>query len=97
METIRNYLESMFQSPPPGGFSIESMYPDMMPDELKYSIPGHQGTLEMVQNNQQQCYQKLFPDESYKLEKTAEGYMIIADDGTKFIFEDEEYKGKYNR
>lgn len=91
-----NYLESMFQSPPPGGFSIESMYPDMMPDELKYSIPGHQGTLEMVQNNQQQCYQKLFPDESYKLEKTAEGYMIIADDGTKFIFEDEEYKGKYN-
>ena len=91
-----NYLESMFQNPPIGGFSIESMYPDMMPDEFKYSIPGHEGSLEMVQNDQQQYYQKLFPDESYKLEQTANGYMIIADDGTKFIFEDEEYKRKYN-
>lgn len=90
-----NYLESMFQSPPPGGFSIESMYPDLMPDEFKYSIPGHQGTLEMVQNNQYQFYQKLFPDESYKLEKTTQGYMIIADDGTKFIFEEAEYKRIY--
>lgn len=87
-----NYLDSMFQIPTERDVFVESMNGDLMPDEFNYSIPGHQGTIEMVQNNQSQFYQKMFPDETYKLEKTVGGYMITADDGTRFIFEDQESK-----
>ena len=91
-----DYLSSMFQNPTERDVFVENMYSDLMPDEYHYSIPGHQGTLEMVSNSQHQYYQKLFPDESYKLNKTANGYTIIADDGTKFIFEDKEKKQSYS-
>lgn len=92
----QDYLSSMFQNPTERDVFVENMYSDLMPDEYHYSIPGHQGTLEMVSNSQHQYYQKLFPDESYKLNKTANGYTIIADDGTKFIFEDKEKKQSYS-
>jgi len=91
-----NYLNSMFQIPTQRDVFVENMYTDLMPDEFKYSIPGHQGSLEMVLNSQNQYYQKLFPDESYKLEKTSSGYIITDDDGTKFYFEDCESKQSYS-
>ena len=91
-----NYLNSMFQIPTQRDVFVENMYTDLMPDEFKYSIPGHQGSLEMVLNSQNQYYQKLFPDESYKLEKTSSGYIITDDNGTKFYFEDCESKQSYS-
>ncbi len=91
-----NYLSSMFQIPTERDVFVEGMYSDLMPDEFNYSIPGHYGTLEMVLNSQNQYYQKLYPDESYKLNKTNSGYIIIADDGTKYIFEDKEEKQSYS-
>lgn len=92
------YLSSMFQIPTQRDLFVEAMNTDLMPDEFNYSIPGHQGTFEMVPNSQHQYYQKLFPDESYQLSKTNDGYTIIADDGTKFIFDndDKETKHSYN-
>jgi len=91
-----DYLSTMFQIPAERDVFVERMYSDLMPDEFNYSIPGHHGTLEMVLNSQNQYCQKLYPDESYKLDKTANGYTIIGDDGTKFIFEDKESKQSYN-
>ena len=90
-----NYLDSILHTPTASGFFIEIMNTDMMPDEIQYSIPGHQGTLELVENSQQQFERKLYPDETYKLEKTNNGYIMTADDGTKFIFEDGESKQTY--
>ena len=100
-----NYLESNVDNM----CTISNMYGDLMPDELQYSIPGHQGTLELVGKNNLQKLDpkhytinenckiewKLFPDETYKLEKTTKGYIITADDGTKFFFEDGESKQTY--
>ena len=90
-----NYLDSMFHSPYSNGYIVESMNADLMPDEFSYSIPGHQGTLELVENPQSQLDRKLYPDESYKLGKTSNGYIITADEGTKFYFEDVESKQTY--
>ena len=91
-----DYLTSMFQIPSQRDVFVEHMNFDLMPDELTYSIPGHQGSIEMVLNSQYQYYQKLFPDESYKLNKTTDGYTITADDGTKFFFEANETKISYS-
>ena len=91
-----DYLTSMFQIPSQRDVFVEHMNFDLMPDELTYSIPGHQGSIEMVLNSQYQYYQKLFPDESYKLNKTTDGYTITADDGTKFFFEANETKKSYS-
>lgn len=93
-----NYLSSMFQNLYERDVFVEAMNTDLMPDEFNYSIPGHQGTFEMVPNSQHQYYQKLYPDESYQLSKTNDSYTIIADDGTKFIFDndDKETKHSYN-
>lgn len=93
----RDYMESIKQAINQGtnGGNILEEIRDLMPDELQYSIPGHQGTLELVENNQSQLERKLYPDETYKLEKTTKGYIITADDGTKFIFEDGESKQAY--
>lgn len=90
-----NYLDSILHTPAGRNFFIESMNADLMPDEIQYSIPGHQGTLELVENPQLQFDRKLFPDETYKLEKTSDGYLITTDDGTKFFFEDVESKQTY--
>lgn len=87
-----NYLESNLHTP----CAISDMNYDLMPDEIQYSIPGHQGTLELAENNKSQFDWKLYPDETYKLEKTTNGYIITADDGTKFFFEDVESKLTYN-
>lgn len=86
-----NYLESNLHDLA----MIQSLNGDLMPDEIQYSIPGHQGTVELVENKLQ-INRKLFPDETYKLEKTTKGYIITADDGTKFFFEDAESKLAYN-
>jgi len=91
-----DYLSSMFQNPTERDVFVENMYSDLMPDEYHYSIPGHQGTVEMVLNSQNQYYQKLYPDESYKLKKTTNGYIITDDNGTKFFFEDSESKNSYS-
>ena len=91
-----DYLSSMFQIPSQRDLFVGAMNTDLMPDEFNYSIPGHQGSVEMVLNSQNQYYQKLFPDESYKLNKTTNGYTITADDGTKFFFETQESKQSYN-
>ena len=93
-----DYMESIKQAINQGtnGGNILEEILDLMPDELQYSIPGHQGTLELVENNQSgRLDRKLYPDETYKLEKTTKGYIITADDGTKFIFEDGESKQAY--
>lgn len=93
------YLEKNLHTPG----AISDMNLDLMPDELQYSIPGHQGTLELVEKNKQSqsLEWKLYPDETYKLErkKDTNGYIyytITADDGTKFIFKDVESKLTYN-
>lgn len=90
-----NYLDSILHSPAANSFFMGILNTDMMPDEIQYSIPGHQGTLELVENSQLQIDRKLYPDETYKLEKTSNGYIITADDGTKFFFEDVESKQTY--
>ena len=91
-----DYLNSMFQIPTQRDVFVENMNMDLMPDEFNYSIPGHHGTLEMFLNGQNQCYQKLYPDESYKLEKTTNGYKITDDYGNKFFFvKDRDGKGRY--
>ena len=92
-----NYLKSVLHTL--GG--IQSLNGDLMPDELQYSIPGHQGTLELVENKKGQLDRKLYPDETYKLEKKKDTngsvyYTITADDGNKFIFKDVESKLSYN-
>lgn len=62
---------------------------DPMPDEYTYSLPGHSGTIDISVDGST-INRKLYPDESYKIETTKNGFCITADDGTKFYFEDVE-------
>ena len=62
---------------------------DPMPDEYTYSLPGHSGTIDMSINGNT-ITGTLYPDESYKLEPTVNGFCITADDGTKFYYEEPE-------
>ena len=92
-----NYLDSMYQIPTKRDVFVDRMISDLMPDETQYTIPGHHGSVEFVQNSQYQYCPKLFPDETYKFDTTANGYVITADDGTRFIFEDLEWNDRYNQ
>lgn len=70
------------------GYISDILY-DPMPDEYTYSLPGHSGTIDVsIDGNTTRM--TLFPDESYKMESTENGFCITADDGTKFYFEDAE-------
>ena len=73
---------------------LNNLQYDPMPDEQTYSLPGHSGTVEV---SYEDCIIKrtLFPDESYRIEPTAYGYCITADDGNKFYFEDTEYRSSW--
>lgn len=68
---------------------IPNIQEDPMPDVYTYSLPGHSGTIDMSINGDT-IRGTLYPDESYNLEPTANGFCITADDGTKFYFEDVE-------
>ena len=62
---------------------------DPMPDEYTYSLPGHSGTIDISVNGNTTSM-SLYPDESYIIEPTPDGFCITADNGTKFYFEDAE-------
>lgn len=73
---------------------LNNLQYDPMPDEQTYSLPGHSGTVE-VSYEDSIIKRTLFPDESYRIEPTAYGYCITADDGNKFYFEDTEYRSSW--
>jgi len=82
-----NYMENNFNDPT--SHFLDRIQWNAMPDECTYSLPGHNGTVELsVDNNS--LKRTLFPDESYKIELAEDGYCITADDGTKFYFKDAE-------
>lgn len=66
---------------------LDRIRENSMPDEYTYSLPGHSGTIEISLDKNNTIKKTLFPDESYKIEDTQNGYCITADDGTKFYFE----------
>lgn len=82
-----NYLQDRFSDIYTHQGFVDEIIMDPMPDEYTYSLPGHNGTID-VSLNEGMVNSKLYPDESYKIEPTDHGYCIIADDGTKFYYED---------
>ena len=68
-------------------FFVFEIQNNPMPDEYTYSIPGHSGIID-VSVEDDKISRTLFPDESYKIESIKNGYLITADDGTKFYFKD---------
>ena len=75
---------------------IDEIRYNSMPDEYRYSLPGHSGTIEVSIDNHRTVNRTLFPDESYKIDKTTAGYCITADDGNKFYFETSERRLVYS-
>ena len=84
-----DYIEKNYRDPL--GRFLDRIQWNSMPDEYSYSLPGHSGTIELSVENKT-IKKTLFPDESYKIEQTKNGYCITADDGTKFYFEDAEQR-----
>lgn len=68
-------------------FFVFEIQNNPMPDEYTYSIPGHSGIID-ISVEDDKISSTLFPDESYKIESIKGGYLITADDGTKFYFKD---------
>ena len=87
-----NYIEDRFDDPTTHGSFLDEILYDPMPDEYTYSLPGHSGIIEVSINNNT-IERSLFPDESYIIEPISPGFCITADDGTKFYFEDYEFRG----
>lgn len=70
-------------------FFVFQIQNNPMPDDYTYSLPGHSGIID-VSVEGDNISRTLFPDESYKIESIKNGYLITADDGTKFYFQDGE-------
>lgn len=81
-----NYIHDNWKSNVSFIFDIQN---DPMPDEYTYSLPGHSGIMEVTVKNDS-LKASLFPDESYRVISIKDGYLITADDGTKFYFNDME-------
>ena len=86
-----NYIEKAAKATFPHNY-LDKIRLNSMPDEYTYSLPGHSGTIEISMDKNKTINRALYPDESYKIEKTTDGYCITADDGTKFYFEAEEWR-----
>lgn len=82
-----NYIRENFNNTNTRSRFIYNIKTDLMPDEYTYSLPGHNGTIDISAEGGI-VNKKLYPDESYKIEDLENGYCITADDGTKFIFQD---------
>lgn len=85
----RNYIRENFENWSTRNYFMDNIKADLMPDEYTYSLPGHNGAIEITADGVT-INKKLFPDESYKIEDLEHGYCITADDGTKFFFQDYE-------
>lgn len=93
--TDDSYIENRYNDQNNYDTFIDDITMDPMPDEYTYSLPGHNGTIDVSSNNGT-ISMKLYPDESYTIEITGSGYCITADDGTKFYFEDVEFCSSSN-
>ena len=88
------YIEHMYNNTIGCQDLLNDIRYDPMPDEQTYSLPGHSGTVEVSFENNT-IKRTLFPDESYIIEPTTQGFCITADDGNKFYFEDAEYRSSF--
>ena len=88
--TDSNYIDKIPKATFPYDL-LDRIRLNSMPDEYTYSLPEHSGIIEVSVDDQKRINRTLFPDESYKIEKTTNGYCITADDGTKFYFEAKEW------
>lgn len=88
--TDSNYIEKIAKASLPYDL-LDRIRLNSMPDEYTYSLPEHSGIIEVSVDDQKRINRTLFPDESYKIEKTTNGYCITADDGTRFYFEAKEW------
>lgn len=89
--TNGNYIENIINATLPFNL-LDRIRQNSMPDEYTYSLPEHSGIIEVSVDEHKKINRTLFPDESYKIENTTNGYCITADDGTKFYFEAKEWR-----
>ena len=64
---------------------------DYAPDSYKYTFQGYSGDIVFTFDGNDKLQGKLYPDETFKISKTTEGYKIITDDGIQYYFECKEY------
>jgi len=60
---------------------------DSKPDSYNYSFLGYSGEICFKFNNNNILQGTLYPDNTFKLEKTTNGYKITTDDGIVYYFE----------
>ncbi len=89
---IRDTWEDQTQNPYSDLFSSAMqgvISGDGEPDNYKYAFLGYSGEICFKFNNNE-FYGTLYPDNTFKIERTNDGYKIITDDGVKYFFECEE-------
>lgn len=85
-EQDQTNIENLFE------IALEAVNNDSEPDIFKYSFLGYSGDICLKYNADGNRSWTLYPDKSFRLEKTTVGFKIIANDGTEYFFEDTEKK-----
>ena len=71
--------------------ALNGMVADPMPDDYKYSFCGHSGSIVPTYNDYGSLVWKLYPDDTFRMRSTENGYVITGDDGNDYYFETKEY------
>lgn len=72
------------------GLSILTNF-DSEPDDYSYSFAGHSGSIIFNHNKEEDgLVATLYPDKTFKIERTAQGFVITNDLGVRYLFEDSE-------
>ena len=69
---------------------------DYAPDTYKYTFQGYSGDIVFKFNDNDKLEGKLYPDETFKIDKTDQGFKIRTDDGVEYYFECKEYNSANN-
>ncbi len=69
---------------------------DGEPDDFNYSFLGYSGDIYYIHDDDDDIAGILYPDKSFILEKTTEGFKITGSDGTEYFFEVKDYRNLSN-
>lgn len=100
----RNYLTSKWQEQGKNSsftnkFDLamdEILTGDYAPDSYTYTFQGHSGNISFSFDNNDKLQGKLYPDETFKISQTDQGFKIVTDDGVSYYFECKELNHSRN-
>jgi len=96
----RDYLtgkrDEQAQNPYPSDNKVDAamnliLSEDYAPDSYKYTFQGHSGDIIFEFDDNDNLQGKLYPDKTFKINRTAGGFRIITGDGVQYYFECKEY------